>query len=817
MASNTEQRKIDIIINGTKANASVKEMKATVALLNNQLDKLPPGAERTAKALQFKEAKKNLRDTQKELKGIDDASKGALGSLTQFIPFSSKFVALRNAVLGVNGGFNIASAGANRLKLALISTGIGAIVVILGTLVTWLTTTQEGMDKVTSVTRPLQALFSRLLGVLQVLGGVVFDALVNAWNSGQKKLSEFIGWIRSKFLGPMEAVGNVLQKIRNFADSVIESVTGIEGATGKIGNAIKQVGDFVKDSLQAGAELDRLTKQIEKSEIELTRNRAKLNVEFNKQKEIAQDLSKSESDRIAAARAAQAAQNQLLEMEQGFLDLKIEKMKLEHSLNDTSREDQLELARLEAERTNFEATAAKKRASAKSLENTAVRSAAAEREKIEKEQQKLSEDLAKKELQVRKNIEDLKILTIADANEREIAELELTTQRKIEALIGTEEQITQQQLLLEEERNLRLRELKLKHEEEEKERLMEQALLDEEQKLADEELAKIELETKFQETLVTEMERDQILFNMKRAALQRQLDIAIQFHGAESVEAKKANAALIKAENAFNQEQIENKRRATEAQRELDQQKFAAAQSTISGLISLLSQEEGAQKKNVGILKALKVAEVVTAGISEVQKIWETMAGLGPFGAILGGIQTGIAVARTGIALSKIKGVQFAKGGSTIPLERRNGVWQMMSYNPFRTGGMQRNEILANAAEGGRAEYIIPNWMLSKPPVADFVQIMEGIRTGRFRAYQDGGPTSNIPISAGQPTAGSQAQQESFQLFSSKIDQLIEVQMAQNEQMNRWIRELRVINDPRDIEDGMEVLNEVRRDSTITE
>lgn len=45
MATTTEQRKIEIIANGQKVNASLKEMKASAALLNNQLEKMTPGTD----------------------------------------------------------------------------------------------------------------------------------------------------------------------------------------------------------------------------------------------------------------------------------------------------------------------------------------------------------------------------------------------------------------------------------------------------------------------------------------------------------------------------------------------------------------------------------------------------------------------------------------------------------------------------------------------------------------------------------------------------------------------------------------------------
>mgnify|MGYP003675132805 CR=1 FL=1 len=71
---------------------------------------------------------------------------------------------------------NVLSGGLRILKAALIATGIGAVVVALGSLVAFLTSTQKGIDAVTSVTRPLSFIFQKMLGVLQNLGERLFEA-----------------------------------------------------------------------------------------------------------------------------------------------------------------------------------------------------------------------------------------------------------------------------------------------------------------------------------------------------------------------------------------------------------------------------------------------------------------------------------------------------------------------------------------------------------------------------------------------------------------------------------------------------------------
>lgn len=332
---------------GLLADLSLK-ISANTAELNKGLEKAKTSVNKFGK-----QTKSNSKKVSSAFTKIGDKAKGmATGMVGQFgiagqalAAFASTF---GTVIVGINGG----TKALKLFKLALASTGVGAIVVALGSLVTYLASTQEGMDKVTAVTRPVAAVFQKLLGVVQTLGGSVFKGL---------------GQILS---------GEVTEGFKTMGQGVKD--------------AVNSVGDAVKTGIEAGTQLDKLQKKIVRQENELIVNRARLNAEFEKYKELAQDQSKSDDVRLDAARKAQQAQNSLLNMEQSFLDLKIQKMKLEHTLNDTSLSDEKELATLIAERTQLEAKAARKRASAKSLENTVNKQIQADLEKQIDLQKKLN-------------------------------------------------------------------------------------------------------------------------------------------------------------------------------------------------------------------------------------------------------------------------------------------------------------------------------------------------------------------------------------------------------------------------------------------
>ncbi len=271
------------------------------------------------------------------------------------------------------------------LKIALISTGIGAIVVALGALVAAFVSTQRGADAVAKYIKPIGTILQKVLGVVQELSEKMIDAFKNPqdtikklWEAIKTNIANRITGLTDsfKFLGKTIQAAldldfkGVKENALAMGESVTQTLTGVDELGNKITDAAKKTGEFISESYKQGQQLADLNKQIEETENDLIVTRASLTAEYEKQKEIADDTSKSAQERYNAAQAEIDAQNQLLDANQALLDKKIEAKKLELSLNDTDREAQKELNELIAERISFEAEAAGKRASARTALNT---------------------------------------------------------------------------------------------------------------------------------------------------------------------------------------------------------------------------------------------------------------------------------------------------------------------------------------------------------------------------------------------------------------------------------------------------------------
>lgn len=381
----------------------------------------------------YKTLHKSIGNTQVEVGNYKDAIKEAFQEGDYFNKgfqdLLSKIPVVGSSLSGMTGNVQsyikaqkasvTATTGTNKslklFKIALISTGIGAIVVALGTLVAGFASTQKGMDAVSKVTKPLGVIMQRLWGVVQELGVSMIDAfkdpktvIQGLWEAIKTNIVNRITGIADtfKFLGKTikatlslnfsEAKENALK----LGESVTQTLTGVDNLGEKILNAAKKTGDFFKESIKTGQDLATLEKKIEEAENQLIIKRALLTSEFEKQKEIASDISQEDEKRKAAAQKAIDIQNELLAGEQSILDMKIRLKEAENSMNDTSRADQKELNELIAQRVSFEAQAATKRTEATSQINTINQQIEQKRNAIRQKQ--IDDDI--KDLETRLNL-----------------------------------------------------------------------------------------------------------------------------------------------------------------------------------------------------------------------------------------------------------------------------------------------------------------------------------------------------------------------------------------------------------------------------
>lgn len=227
------------------------------------------------------------------------------------------------------------------LRVALISTGIGAIVVALGSLVAYLTTAQEGIDRLNRVLTPLRFAFSGIVNVLADVG----KAIVDAFSSPRELISSFLDVIRP--------AGDVIAGMFTFDFDRMNK--GFTDMGHNIVNMAKGASDFAKalvDGVREGAELgreyQRLSEQIAREEANIVLYRAEQNRIIKENNMIAEDITKSSAERERAAQVTLDASNGILQAETQLLQLKVAQQAIQRNMSDTLA-DELTMNELVAE------------------------------------------------------------------------------------------------------------------------------------------------------------------------------------------------------------------------------------------------------------------------------------------------------------------------------------------------------------------------------------------------------------------------------------------------------------------------------------
>ena len=213
--------------------------------------------------------------------GLREYLSGLSGELGEIV---SSFKAAQASTAGMTvaqaaltTSLNVSSAALKVFRLALISTGIGAIVVALGSLISYLSQTQAGIELANKVMGALGATVNVLIDRASKLG----SALVNLFTGNFSKA----------------------------ADDAKEAFTGI----GK---------EIAEESKQAWALADALN-EIDKREVMLSMSMAANRAEIEKLKKAADDTTLSTKERIKAAEQAAKMEQDDLKLQERLAEARL--------------------------------------------------------------------------------------------------------------------------------------------------------------------------------------------------------------------------------------------------------------------------------------------------------------------------------------------------------------------------------------------------------------------------------------------------------------------------------------------------------------
>ena len=236
------------------------------------------------------EANKSAKATDKLNKNataFGDTMPGKLGVI------QSGFIALKSGIMKAVMGFKT-------LRGAVMSTGIGAVVILFGALAQYFTDNEEGAGKLKQITAQLGVVFGNITDVISDLGKAIFEVFSNP----KKLIQDFSKIVTNVFENPQESVKklweviktNLLNRIKGaskmfsalgeviksamdldfenlkkasaeLGDSYLQTVTGVENLTEKLTPMFEKIKEFAKET---NVEMAK-AKQLEIDRLALTR------------------------------------------------------------------------------------------------------------------------------------------------------------------------------------------------------------------------------------------------------------------------------------------------------------------------------------------------------------------------------------------------------------------------------------------------------------------------------------------------------------------------------------------------------------------
>lgn len=599
------------------------------------------------------------------------------------------------------------------LKVALIGTGIGALVVALGSLVAWFTKTQKGVEAANKIMAALGATINVIIDRASKLG----SALVNLFTGNFKKAGEDA---KAIFSG---------------------------------------IGKEIADETKQAWELAEVLNEIDKKEVMLSMSRAANRAEIEKLKKAADDQTLSAQERIKAAEKAAEIEKKDLEIQTelaearlantlGYTEMNREVRKLMEQIKagDITADEVIgKLGLSESTIEDLKTFRDQFNELQELMEDSYGRQTEQQNtlNSIRQEGADKAKEAKQKELEAVRAAEDAMLALVKDKREQARKEIELTYTRKIEDLrisLREEENLTvkarkainEQIKSLEQQKNIELQKLsdeELQKEidkrtklislqlesvkegsEQEYQLRMQQLASQRDAELADKELTeqmKQAITAKYNKQMddlamqhekdVSEKQQEAIRLRMENEIMQMQQSGASELEILQEQASQKlellnniqqqegeSEQEFLNRKLQAHQEYTDAKRAIADKEVEIEQVKYEAIESIISGLSSAFETLGESNKAFAVLSKTLALGEIaintgkaLAAGIAQAQSV--------PFPANIAAIATtvGAILANIATAINTVKSAKFATGGlvtgpgtgtsDSVPAQLSNG------------------------------------------------------------------------------------------------------------------------------------------------
>jgi len=323
----------------------------------------------------LKDEKIALKDLNKDRKKANEQQKEATENAADFSGVLSivdqKTGGLISGMQNLTGGIGGATKGFNLMKVAIIGTGIGALLIGILALSKAFTSSEEGQNKFAKIMGVIGSVVGNLVDLLANLG----EGIISAFEDPKQAIIDFKDFIveniTNRFNAAIDTIGflgSAIKKVfsgdfagamddaKSAGSSYIDTLTGVENTIGKVTEATKEfITEIVKEGKIAGKIADQRAKA-DKLDRDLIVERAEANRKRAELLEKAADREKFTAlERIEFLTEAGKLEEEITNKELAAAKLRFDAKVAENALSKSTKEDLAEEAQLKANLINLEA------------------------------------------------------------------------------------------------------------------------------------------------------------------------------------------------------------------------------------------------------------------------------------------------------------------------------------------------------------------------------------------------------------------------------------------------------------------------------
>ena len=305
-----------------------------------------------------KKATKGLKDLEKGIDSVNkevketNASTEAIGGTLDKVTGGAvtKFTNFQKTLKGVTGGFKT-------MRLAIISTGLGALVVVVGSLIAAFKGSEEGQNKFAKIMSVVGALTGNLVDLLADLG----EGIINVFTNPIETIKEFANTITTFVFdrikgttGGVLLLGSAIKKVfsRDFKGALEDTKEGFKALVDNspygviidgINGATDSLKEFTAEQIREGkaaASVADMRAKADKIERGLIVERSKLESEIAQLRlKSRQEEQFTAEERKQALLDAQKLEDSLLDKETQYLELRRDAQIQENTFSRSNKEN----------------------------------------------------------------------------------------------------------------------------------------------------------------------------------------------------------------------------------------------------------------------------------------------------------------------------------------------------------------------------------------------------------------------------------------------------------------------------------------------